>query len=111
MGATFGLFWTTSQLCAFHAIKILGLSVGPAIWIGVTICVSFLWGTVVFSNPVPNVLGAAAALCLLVLGVGLAAGSSHLSAARQQRRARRLPALDAQPPQGGALEVSLAARS
>jgi len=71
-GIAFAVLWIASQLMAFKAIQILGFAVAPAIWIGVTIIVSFLWGSLAFQNPVHNVVGAASGLALLILGVRLA---------------------------------------
>mmetsp|Transcript_30847 Transcript_30847/g.98375 ORF Transcript_30847/g.98375 Transcript_30847/m.98375 type:complete len:406 (-) Transcript_30847:112-1329(-) len=95
MGVLFGLLWTANAICSFNGIVILGYSVGSAIWIGTTILVSFVWGTLCFGKHVVSVPGSAAALSLLVAGVCLAAYSSHLSSQRQ-RRAREQPAMDVQ---------------
>jgi len=78
-GVVFAVFWIASQLFALKTVQILGFSVGPAIWTGATIVTSFLWGSLVFGNPVPNVLGAASGLALLLLGVRLAAHASKLN--------------------------------
>uniref|UniRef100_A0A7S4Q7Y3 EamA domain-containing protein n=1 Tax=Alexandrium monilatum TaxID=311494 RepID=A0A7S4Q7Y3_9DINO len=84
MGALFGFAWTASQMFAYTGVQILGYAVGPAIWIGITICVSFVWGTLVFGNPVISLPGALLAIALLLVGVCLAAASSRLSDMRQQ---------------------------
>lgn len=90
MGSLFGVAWILSQVCAFIGIQALGYAVGPAIWVGVTICVSFVWGAAVFSNPVRSWPGTCVALALLLLGVALAAASSDQS--ERRRKSLRLDA-------------------
>lgn len=84
-GILFGVLWIGSQVFAFKGIQILGYAVGPAIWIGVSIIMSFLWGSLVFNNPVPNVFGAVCALVVLLLGVALAAGASKISEMQENK--------------------------
>merc|ERR1740123_2040404 len=79
MGLLFGLLWIVTQICAYKAVQAIGLSVGPAIWVGVTIVVSFLWGILVFHNRVHDWVGAIRAMALMIVGVCLAAASSVIS--------------------------------
>lgn len=79
LGSLFGTLWIITQICAYHAVQSVGYAVGPAIWVGVTIIVSFLWGVIVFQNPVQNWFGAVLAMMLMIIGVCLAAGSSLIS--------------------------------
>lgn len=90
MGALFGFLWISSQIFAYNGIKRLGYAVGPAIWIGVTICVSFVWGCAVFSNPIVSVPGSAVAIIALICGVCLAAASSVVSDALKKRARENL---------------------
>jgi len=90
MGLLWAALWISSQICAYNAIQILGYAVGPAIWIGTTIRISFFWGVGAFSNPVVSWPGAIFALLVLIAGVCLAAASSHFSGKDQERRARSL---------------------
>merc|ERR1711920_777534 len=99
MGALFAVLWISSQICAYNAIQIIGYAVGPAIWIGLTIIISFIWGVVVFGNPVPSWPGACAALLSLVIGVCLAAASSQLAKKGQ----RELSSADTEGSTGAAV--------
>jgi len=71
--------WTVQSICCYNAIQAIGYAVGPAVWIGVSICVSFAWGVAAFGNPVEDVAGAAMAIVVLILGIVLVAASSGLS--------------------------------
>jgi len=89
MGLLFGVLWITSQVFGYNAINAIGYAVGPAIWVGVTIVISFVWGVAVFNNEVHSWPGAIGAILMLLLGVAMAAGSStisdkHLRQAREQ---------------------------
>jgi len=53
----------------------------------VTITVSFLWGVIVFGNPVKNWFGAIGAIVMLLLGVVVAAVSSRISDQHKQASA------------------------
>ena len=64
-GVLFATLWLGSQYFAYIAIAEIGYAVGPAIWGGLTIVVSFAWG-IAFGEQVKSPLGAAAALFLLV---------------------------------------------
>jgi len=90
MGAFFATLWIISQVCGYNAINAIGCAVAPAIWIGVTIGVSFVWGVAVFGNPVHSWPGAVGALSLMFLGVVLAAASSVISDRQAQRAAREV---------------------
>jgi len=79
MGVLFAALWIYSQICGFNAVQAIGYAVAPAIWIGVTITGSFLWGVLAFHTPVSNWPGAIAAIVLMISGVILAAYSSTLS--------------------------------
>eukprot|EP00930_Biecheleria_cincta_P089169 TRINITY_DN78439_c0_g1_i1.p1 TRINITY_DN78439_c0_g1~~TRINITY_DN78439_c0_g1_i1.p1 ORF type:complete len:410 (+),score=59.76 TRINITY_DN78439_c0_g1_i1:46-1275(+) len=78
-GVIFSILWISSQALGYNAIQALGYAVAPAIWIGVTIVVSFVWGVVVFANPVKNWVGALCGIACLLLGVVLAATSNRMS--------------------------------
>lgn len=87
MGLLFAVLWITSQVLGYLAINEVGYAVGPAIWVGVTIVVSFIWGAGVFGNKVHSWFGAIGAIATLLLGVALAAASVLISD-KQQREAR-----------------------
>jgi len=94
MGLLFGVLWITSQVLGYLAINEIGYAVGPAIWVGVTIVVSFIWGAGVFDNHVKSWFGAIGAIAVLLLGVTLAAASVMIS--DRQRRQARVQLLDGQ---------------
>jgi len=71
-----GAFWILSQVCAYNAIQAVGYAVGPAVWAGLTICVSFVWGATAFAKPVSSLFGSLCALVLLIIGVCIAAYST-----------------------------------
>jgi hypothetical protein len=73
-GCIFAMSWIGSQFFAYSAISSIGYAVGPAVWGGVTIVVSFTWG-VVFGDPVQSTIGSAFALFVLVFGIFLAAST------------------------------------
>lgn len=56
---------------AFNAVRDLGYATAPAIWAGIGMISAFLWGVVVFNEPVDNIIGASLAIACLVIGVAL----------------------------------------
>lgn len=88
MGLAFSSCWICLGAVAYNAVSIVGYAVAPAIWMGVTIVTSFVWGVCAFNNSVHSWFGSVAALVLMIGGVGLAASSSGVSD-REQERAQR----------------------
>lgn len=71
--------WMASQPFAFFAINLLGVSLGPAIWAGTTIAVSFIWGTALFGEPVKSLALCIVAILVLVAGIcGVTASGTSL---------------------------------
>jgi len=71
--------WMASQPFAFFAINLLGVSLGPAIWAGATIAVSFMWGTALFGEPVKSLALCIVAILILVAGIcGVTASGTQL---------------------------------
>lgn len=95
MGILFAVLWISSQISAYEAISRLGYAVGPAVWIGVTICSSFAWGCAAFGNPVKSGPGSALAIFALLSGVCCAAGSSMWSDVLKKQARQRLVAAQA----------------
>ena len=58
-----------TQVFCFNAISALGYAIAPAIWAGLTIVVSFLWGSLKFHEHVESVTGSILSLTLLVCGI------------------------------------------
>jgi len=79
-GILSAVLWIIASLLSIFAIKNAGLAVSQGIWSGFTIIVSFLWGAVVFQQPLKDV--GLSVLGLLMLMVGIAgistAGSDFL---------------------------------
>jgi glucose uptake protein GlcU len=71
---------------AFNAVQLVGYAVGPAIWAGLTMVVSFTWGVTAFGHEVNSWRGSCPAMGLLVLGVCLAAASGSDTARKLGRR-------------------------
>lgn len=61
--------WVPASLFSIFALRFLGLSVAQGLWSGLTILVSFLWGAVVFRDPVKNGWLTALGMILLLLGI------------------------------------------
>ncbi|KAK3260043.1 hypothetical protein CYMTET_30986 [Cymbomonas tetramitiformis] len=88
-GFVFGLTWVSSQVCAYQAIAKLGYAAGPAIWAGLTIVVSFVWGVAAFHNSVRSILGAVGGLLVLIVGICIAASASSSLPATLEARFRK----------------------
>ena len=87
---------TATQLFAWPAILRLGAAVGPGVWCGIGMCTSFVWGVVVFDEPMRAPPLAAAALVALVSGVGGIASSQVL--AKRHVRSRAATFAEMAPP-------------
>ncbi len=61
--------WLTASLMSFVAIAHIGIAVPQAVWSGVTIIVSFMWGSIFFKENVTSLPLAVVALFFLCLGV------------------------------------------
>jgi len=71
-------FWVPASILSIFAINYLGMSVAVGTWAGVTIVVSFLWGSIVFRDPVHSILLSVVALSLLIGGIlGLSLSNSE----------------------------------
>jgi len=68
-GTAGAALWMASQPFAFAAIRLIGLSLAPAIWAATTIAVSFLWGYLLFDEPVRSLPFSLLAILLLTLGI------------------------------------------
>eukprot|EP00128_Syssomonas_multiformis_P007969 Colp12_sorted_trinity150504_noHs@12248 len=72
-GVLGAVLWVTSQAFGFVAVTNLGFAVAPAVWAGLTMVVSFLWGVLAFDQEVKSAGLSALALVVLCFGVSLAA--------------------------------------
>jgi len=79
-GILSSVLWMISSLLSIFAIKNAGLAVSQGIWSGFTIIISFLWGSVIFLQPLKDVGLSILGLLMLLLGIaGIStAGSNFL---------------------------------
>lgn len=63
------VLWVPASLCSVNAIKYLGLGIAQGIWAGLIILVSFLWGAVVFRDPVKSLWLSILGLVLIGFGI------------------------------------------
>lgn len=52
-----------------YAIRMAGMAVSVGTWASVMICVNFIWGILIFQEPVASVSGTFGAFCLLACGL------------------------------------------
>ena len=73
-GLASGLLWVLGGTGGIYAIRMAGLAVAVGVWASVMIAVNFVWGILVFQEPIHDVWGTVAAFLLLALGlVGMSA--------------------------------------
>jgi len=61
--------WVGSAIPSFVAISAIGMAQGPAIWAGLTVLVSFLWGLVVFREEVRSLPLAVLGVVVIIAGI------------------------------------------
>lgn len=76
-GLVSGFLWVLGSTCGIFAIRSIGMAQAIGTWASVMIAVNFIWGILIFQEPVAHIIGALGAFVLL--GVGLV-GMSVLSA-------------------------------
>lgn len=74
---------------AFSACQVFGIAAAPAIWCGIGMFTSFVWGTLAFHEPIHSTLGALSALGLLACGVATVASAQADFAPRLVRSLSR----------------------
>merc|ERR1711957_123732 len=79
MGCLFACLWIGFGVVGYVGVVNIGLAVAVAIWNGMTVIISFMWGVIAFGTEVNHWLLAMGALVLLSLGVALAAASYIIS--------------------------------
>eukprot|EP00123_Amoebidium_parasiticum_P010261 comp19990_c0_seq1/m.24444 comp19990_c0_seq1/g.24444 ORF comp19990_c0_seq1/g.24444 comp19990_c0_seq1/m.24444 type:complete len:397 (-) comp19990_c0_seq1:363-1553(-) len=65
--------WVATQIMAMIAVKHTGYAMSPAVWGGVTIIVSFLWGVIAFHQHPKSLIGSVLGIAVLTAGVILVA--------------------------------------
>jgi hypothetical protein len=82
-GILSGLFWVLGGTGGVVAVRWAGMATAVGTWSSVMICVNFVWGILIFEEPVANVRNTAAAFVLLGLGlIGMSKFGAPSSSAR-----------------------------
>jgi Transmembrane family, TMEM144 of transporters len=68
-GILSGLLWVLGGTGGVVAVRMAGLAVAVGTWASVMICVNFVWGILVFREPVANMQNTVSAFVLLGLGL------------------------------------------
>jgi len=68
-GLASGFLWVTGGTGGIYAIRMAGLAIAVGTWASVMILINFIWGILVFREPVNDVVGTIFAFVLLALGL------------------------------------------
>jgi hypothetical protein len=68
-GILSGLFWVLGGTGGIVAVRYAGMALAVGTWASVMICVNFVWGILIFEEPVANMYGTAIAFVLLAIGL------------------------------------------
>ena len=68
-GLASGTLWVLGGTGGIYAIRMAGLAVAVGVWASVMIAVNFVWGILVFHEPIHDIPGTLAAFLLLTLGL------------------------------------------
>lgn len=75
-GVVSGCLFVLSAACAVTSISLIGLAAATGVWCGVAVLTSFAWGVLVAGDEVEHMWQAAAALALILAGIGGIAASA-----------------------------------
>jgi Transmembrane family, TMEM144 of transporters len=79
-GILSGLLWVLGGTCGVVAVRWAGMATAVGTWASVMIFVNFVWGILVFEEPVANIYDTSAAFVLLTIGlVGMSKNSAPTS--------------------------------
>jgi len=79
-GLASGFLWVIGGTGGIYAIRMAGLAIAVGTWASVMILINFIWGILVFREPVNDVVGTVFAFLLLALGlVGMSVFASPSS--------------------------------
>lgn len=92
-GLVSGLLWVIGGSCGVYAIRAAGMAVAVGTWASVMICVNFIWGVLIFKEPVNNLTSAIGAFACLGIGV---VGMSIFSS--QPKKLKDVPVTPLLPP-------------
>mmetsp|Transcript_15923 Transcript_15923/g.50037 ORF Transcript_15923/g.50037 Transcript_15923/m.50037 type:complete len:333 (+) Transcript_15923:125-1123(+) len=80
--------WVVNGICAIIAVQKAGLGISQSLWSGLSIFVSFVWGAVIFGEPIRDM-----PMALLSLGV-MAVGMAGIGTAASRKKAPPGAAVD-----------------
>lgn len=81
-GLLSGLLWVSGGTSGIYGIRKAGIAIAVGTWASVMVAINFLWGILVFQEPIHNIWAALAAFFLLGLGL---VGMSLYSAPTNKR--------------------------
>jgi hypothetical protein len=81
-GLLSGFLWVVGGTGGIYGIRMAGLAIAVGTWASVMIGVNFVWGILVFQEPVANIWATIGAFSLLACGL---VGMSHFSAPQKQQ--------------------------
>ena len=64
-GLLSGLFWVLGGTCGIISIRYAGMAIAVGTWASVMICVNFIWGILIFQEPVADISGTISSFVLL----------------------------------------------
>jgi hypothetical protein len=79
-GLVSGFLWVVGGTGGIYGIRMAGLAIAVGTWASVMIGVNFVWGILIFQEPVANIWSTVGAFSLLACGL---VGMSHFSAPQQ----------------------------
>lgn len=68
-GLLSGLFWVLGGTCGIISIRYAGMAIAVGTWASVMICVNFIWGILIFQEPVADISGTIFSFLLLAIGL------------------------------------------
>ncbi|GAX10197.1 hypothetical protein FisN_3Lh392 [Fistulifera solaris] len=86
-GILSGFLWVLGGTAGIYAIRLAGMAVSVGTWASVMICVNFVWGILIFREPVASIYGTMGAFGLLgcgLVGMSWNASPPQRSAERSQ---------------------------
>jgi hypothetical protein len=90
-GLLSGLFWVLGGTGGIVAVRYAGMAIAVGTWASVMICVNFVFGILIFKEPVANFTGTAGAFVLLALGlIGMSKYSAPTPPKQQEEEQQKI---------------------
>ncbi len=70
-GLAAGLLWSAGNILSIFAIRDIGLSKAPPIWMSIVMLMNFAWGVLLFREPLASLLFGIAGIVLLITGAAV----------------------------------------